>query len=92
MRKLYADRRAAVAAALVDVFDRKIDLQLQAGGMHLLARFPGCKSDLEWVARAACHGLAPVALSEWRVEEDCGQGLLLGFTNIPPQAISGTGK
>jgi hypothetical protein len=49
------------------------------------------------------HGLAPVALSEWRVEEDCGQGLLLSFTNIPPQnakeaalrlkqAISGTGK
>jgi GntR family transcriptional regulator/MocR family aminotransferase len=40
MRKLYADRRAAVAAALVDVFGKKIDLQLQEGGMHLLARFP----------------------------------------------------
>jgi len=103
MRKLYADRRAAVAAALVDVFGRKIELQLQAGGMHLLARLPGCKSDVDWVARAASHGLAPVALSEWRVEEDCGQGLLLSFTNIPPQnakeaalrlkqAISGTGK
>jgi GntR family transcriptional regulator/MocR family aminotransferase len=103
MRKLYADRRAAVAAALVDVFGRKIDLQLQAGGMHLLARFPECKSDVDWVTRATAHGLAPVALSEWRVEEDCGQGLLLSFTNIPPQnakevalrlkqAISGTGK
>jgi GntR family transcriptional regulator/MocR family aminotransferase len=85
MRKLYADRRAAVAAALVDVFGKRIDLQLQEGGMHLLARFPECKSDVDWVARTASHGLALVALSEWRVEEDCGQGLLLSFTNIPPQ-------
>jgi GntR family transcriptional regulator/MocR family aminotransferase len=85
MRKLYADRRAAVAAALIEVFGKKIDLQLQAGGMHLLARFPGCKSDVDWVACAAAHGLAPVALSKWRVEQDCGQGLLLSFTNIPPQ-------
>jgi len=85
MRKLYADRRAAVAAALVDVFGKKIDLQLQAGGMHLLARFKGCKSDVDWAARAAAHGLAPVPFSEWRVEHDCGQGLLLGFTNIAPQ-------
>ena len=85
MRKLYADRRAAVAGALVDVFGKKIDLRLQDGGMHLLARFPACKSDVDWVARAAAHGLAPVALSEWRVEEDCEQGLLLSFTNIPPQ-------
>jgi GntR family transcriptional regulator/MocR family aminotransferase len=85
MRKLYSDRRAAVAAALVDVFGEHIDLQLQAGGMHLLARFPACKSDVDWVARAAAHGLAPVALSQWRVDHDCGQGLLLSFTSIPPQ-------
>jgi GntR family transcriptional regulator / MocR family aminotransferase len=85
MRKLYADRRAALAAALVDVFGNKIDLQLQAGGMHLLARFPECQSDIDWVARAAARGLAPVALSEWRVDRDCGQGLVLSFTNIPPQ-------
>jgi GntR family transcriptional regulator/MocR family aminotransferase len=43
MRKLYADRRAALASALVEVFGKKIDLQLQAGGMHLLARFPACR-------------------------------------------------
>ena len=103
MRKLYADRRAAAAAALIDVFGGNIDLRLQAGGMHLLARFPACKSDVDWVARAASHGLAPEALSEWRVQEDCGQGLLLSFTNIAPEnaresalrlkhAIDGTGK
>jgi GntR family transcriptional regulator/MocR family aminotransferase len=89
MRKLYADRRAALASALVEVFGKEIDLQLQAGGMHLLARFPGCKSDLDWVARAAAHGLAPAPFSMWRVDQDCGQGLLLSFTNIAPQNAGG---
>ncbi|MEZ5402171.1 MAG: PLP-dependent aminotransferase family protein [Bryobacteraceae bacterium] len=82
MRTLYASRRAALAGALVSVFGSQIDLQLRDGGMHLLARFPGCDSDREWVARASRQGLAPVALSKWRVERDCGQGLLLGFTNV----------
>jgi hypothetical protein len=57
----------------VDVFDEQIDLRLQAGGMHLLARFPACKSDVDWVMRAAARGLAPFALSQWRVDHDCGQ-------------------
>jgi GntR family transcriptional regulator/MocR family aminotransferase len=103
MRKLYADRRAALASALVDVFGKTIDLQLQAGGMHLLARFPTCKSDLDWVARAVAHGLQPEPFSEWRVDRERGQGLLLSFTNIPPQdagevalrlkqAVAGTGR
>jgi len=103
MRKLYADRRAALASALVDVFGKTIDLQLQAGGMHLLARFSSCENDLEWVARAVAQGLQPAPFSEWRVERECGQGLLLSFTNIPPQdarevalrlkqAVGGTGR
>ena len=33
----------------------------------------------------ACSGLAVAALSNWRVERDCGQGLLLSFTNIPTE-------
>lgn len=85
MRKLYAERRTAVAAALVDVFGREIDLEPQEGGMHLLARFARCRSDAVWVERCVADGLAPVALSKWRVDRDCGQGLLLGFTNLAQQ-------
>jgi GntR family transcriptional regulator/MocR family aminotransferase len=83
MRKLYSDRRSALAAALAEVFRSRIDVQLQAGGMHLLARFANCSSDLDLVARATMRGLAPAALSPWNVQSDCGQGLLLSFTNIP---------
>ena len=83
MRKLYSDRRSALAAALAEVFGSRIEVQLQAGGMHLLARFADCQSDLDLVARATARGLAPAALSLWNIESNCGQGLLLSFTNIP---------
>jgi GntR family transcriptional regulator / MocR family aminotransferase len=85
MRKLYEGRRAALAAALLEVFEGRIDLQLQGGGMHLLARFPGCESDVDLAERATARGLFPNPLSLWRVDHDCGQGLLLGFTNIPQE-------
>ena len=39
MRSLYAARRDALAEALGAVFGDRIKLQLQAGGMHLIARF-----------------------------------------------------
>jgi hypothetical protein len=35
---------------------------------------------------ATARGLAPAPLSPWRVERDCGQGLLLSFTNIPQES------
>ncbi len=89
MRKLYADRREALARGLADAFGKRIDLQLEAGGMHLLARFAECKSDREWAARATAHGLAPAPLSEWNVQGECGQGLLLSFTNIPAHEARG---
>jgi hypothetical protein len=63
-----------------------MDIQLQAGGMHLLARIPGCKSDRDLVARATAQGLAPAALSPWVIERTDNQGFLLSFTNIPKEA------
>jgi len=82
MRSLYSSRRSALAAALVKVFGSQITIQLEAGGMHLLARLANCKSDLDFVARAEAEGLAPAALSPWSLRRDCGQGLLLNFTNV----------
>jgi GntR family transcriptional regulator/MocR family aminotransferase len=85
MRKLYSERRSTLASALAEVFGRRIDVQLQAGGMHLLARFADCRSDLDLAARARARGLAPAALSLWNIQSNCGQGLLLSFTNIPQE-------
>jgi GntR family transcriptional regulator / MocR family aminotransferase len=83
MRALYASRRRALAAALTAAFGDRVVLELEAGGMHLLARFPGSADDGTLARRAAAVGLAPTALSSLAVAHDCGQGLLLGFTNVP---------
>jgi GntR family transcriptional regulator/MocR family aminotransferase len=87
MRTLYAERRAALAAALDQIFDGKLNIELQAGGMHLIARCAQFKNDRLLVARAKAHSLHPAALSRWGIERGPqDQGLLLGFTNTPQSA------
>ena len=51
--------------------------------MHLLARFPGAADDGTLARRANAAGLGPTALSSHALAHDCGQGLLLSFTNVP---------
>jgi len=86
MRQLYAERRAALAAALNEIFADRFRIKLQAGGMHLLAHLESqSQRDVDLMQRARSQGLAVAALSPWSVERDCGQGLLLSFTNIPTE-------
>jgi len=85
MRGLYAARRAALADALLTRFGDRIDLTLQAGGMHLLVRFPDEPDDVDLARRAQAQGLGPTALSALSIEDGRARGLLLGFTNIPEQ-------
>jgi GntR family transcriptional regulator / MocR family aminotransferase len=82
MRQLYAERRAALAAALNDGLSDYLSLRLEAGGMHLLAMLKHPLKDIEVQERGNSQGLALAALSRWNVERDNGQGLLLSFTNI----------
>jgi GntR family transcriptional regulator / MocR family aminotransferase len=83
MRSLYAARRDALAEAVGAMLGDRIKLQLQAGGMHLIARFADSIDDSELARRALVQGLAPTALSGLTMQHPCGTGLLLGFTNIP---------
>jgi len=52
------------------------------GGMHLIARPGRGLNDVELAKRAEAHGFAVDALSRRAMTHDCGQGLLLGFTNV----------
>ncbi len=85
MRALYSARRQALVVALTDAFGDRVTLELESGGMHLLARFPGAADDGTLARRAAAAGLAPSTLSALTLGHDCGQGLLLGFTNVPEE-------
>jgi GntR family transcriptional regulator/MocR family aminotransferase len=82
MRALYAERRGFLATALAQVFGSALRVELQAGGIHLLARLDASQDDVALAARAQGAGLAVMALSQWARTYPCGSGLLLGFTNI----------
>ncbi|MDH2381032.1 PLP-dependent aminotransferase family protein [Bradyrhizobium sp. CER78] len=81
MRKLYAARRAALAAALTAEFGERIRIELQPGGMHLLLRFMGRTQDARLAQLARADGFGAEPLSSRSLRHDCGQGLLVGFTN-----------
>ena len=91
MRAAYAERRSALAISLGEVFGNQLEVQLQAGGMHLIARFASELDDLEMVERARASDLAPIALSSFYrrgPRRRVNQGLLLSFTNVPKAGAS----
>lgn len=92
MRALYAARRDALASALRGVFGNRMEMAVQPGGMHLLARFPDLDPDVALVRRAQACGLAPVALSDHYLGRTRDRGLLLGFTNIAEGQASSRAK
>jgi GntR family transcriptional regulator/MocR family aminotransferase len=83
MRSLYAARRKAMADALIAAFGDQLKIDPTFGGMHIIARLASNASDAELVLLAEQHGLMPDALSRHAIAHDCGQGLLLAFTNVP---------
>jgi len=82
MRQLYAERRAALVAALHDEVRPTLGIELQPGGMHLVARLPRGTDDIGLVAELSKQGIGPSALSAWGVEGPYAPGLLISFTNV----------
>lgn len=81
MRRLYAERRAWTAQALVTAFDAHATILPQAGGLHLVAEMaPG--ADRPLAARLRAHGMAPLALAEFYAGAPARSALLLNFTNV----------
>jgi GntR family transcriptional regulator/MocR family aminotransferase len=86
MRKLYAERRAAAIEGLASVLAPHVRIDVQPGGMHLVLRLKGQRSDRRLVARMRQEGLYAEALRDWALTPEEGDpALLLGFTNIDSQ-------
>ena len=81
MMRLYSERRAALARALIDVFGEEVRIGLEANGIHLIAYFRTDLPDRELGARAAAMGPAP--LSPWTITRSLPPALILGFANVP---------
>jgi len=82
MRKLYAERREATVAGLEGVLGKHMRIDSQPGGMHLILRFQGRRSDRKLVARMRAAGLYGEALTDWTMGSDGASAVLLGFTNV----------
>ena len=88
MRKLYAARREATAAGLESALGKHVRIDLQPGGMHLILRLQGRRSDRRLVAHMREEGLYAEALTDWTTGRDGGSALLLNFTNIDSQSTA----
>lgn len=85
MRKLYAERRDATAAGLQSALGKRMRIDSQPGGMHLILRFEGQPSDRQIVARMHDDRLYGEALSDWMVGDEGASAVLVNFTNIDSQ-------
>ena len=85
MRKLYAERREATATGLESVLGKHMRIDSQPGGMHLILRLQGRRSDRRLVARMREEGLYAEALTDWMIGGEGASALFLSFTNIDSQ-------
>jgi len=85
MRKLYAERRDAVRAGLEKVLGSRLRIDSPPGGMHLILRLQGRRSDRKLAARMREAGLYAEALTNWTQDHEGSPALLLAFTNIESQ-------
>jgi GntR family transcriptional regulator/MocR family aminotransferase len=90
MRRLYAERREMTAAGLESVLAGHVSIDSQPGGMHLILRLLGERSDRELVALMRREGLYAEALTDWMIEGEAAPALLLNFTNIDSQRTAET--
>jgi GntR family transcriptional regulator/MocR family aminotransferase len=88
MRKLYAARREATAAGLESVLGKHVRIDSQPGGMHLILRLQGRRSDRRLVERMREDGLYGEALTDWVIGSDGPSALLVNFTNIDSQGTA----
>ncbi|WP_343584314.1 PLP-dependent aminotransferase family protein [Herbaspirillum sp.] len=84
MRRLYRERRELAAAGLDAVLGKYMQVEAQPGGMHLLLRLRGRRSDRALAERMRADGMFSRALSECVLESrpDLPPMLMLSFTNI----------
>ena len=89
MRALYATRRGYLVEALEREMGDRMEVQPQAGGIHVLARLQAGQDDRALAAAAQARGFGLQALGDWRVNRSGRGGLLMGFVNFAtPEAAT----
>ncbi len=89
MRTLYAARRGYLVDALQQQMSTTLDVQPQAGGIHILANLKTRQDDQALAQAAHTKGLAVRALGDWRMRKSSQGGLLMGFANFSAPEAAG---
>lgn len=86
---LYAERRAALLAAIDQQGSGSLSVSTASTGLHLLADLPGPYRDQTLATAARAHQIGVTPLSGYFVEraDSVRQGLLMGFGNTRPESI-----
>jgi GntR family transcriptional regulator/MocR family aminotransferase len=88
MRGLYAERRAALVAAIHGELGEVLEPVGDDAGMHLVALFRGRRDDRTAALRAARMGLWAMPLSSCYSRRPARGGFVLGFGGSGPSEIS----
>ena len=82
MRKLYGERRTALANALEKKLSGELSVSLQAGGMHLIGGLLNTIDEKLLQQKAQELGIEPHLLSKFQINAEQPPALLLSFTNV----------
>ncbi|WP_193164274.1 MocR-like pyridoxine biosynthesis transcription factor PdxR [Microbulbifer hainanensis] len=82
MRSLYKSRRKLVFDAINRIYGDYFDLNLQDGGMHIVALLKRSTQDIKLSDIWQSHNLQVFPLSIWHAQNQKRYGLVIGYTNI----------
>ncbi len=82
MRRLYAERRSALAAALAATLPDQLDISLPNGGTHFIAGLHGQERDADIVARLRHKDIGPTAPSCCSLAPSRLNGLMINYANV----------
>jgi GntR family transcriptional regulator/MocR family aminotransferase len=93
MRKLYAERQAALVEAANRDLAGLLDVRPKEAGMHLVGRLPEGVDDLEASRYARVEDVEAPALSLYGIKPQAKRGLLLGYAAVSePEIRTGVGR
>jgi GntR family transcriptional regulator/MocR family aminotransferase len=89
LRGVYAERRAALLAALASLGSGLFRVSGAATGVHVLGELPHDTDDLAVARRARAWRVGDEPLAAYRMSHDLPPrpALLLGFANTPPERV-----
>jgi GntR family transcriptional regulator / MocR family aminotransferase len=91
LRAIYAERRAALLAAIAEEGRGRLGVSGSATGLHVIADLPPASSDKDIAAAARVRQVGVTPVSFYAVPDApplARQGLLMGFGNTPAAAMA----